>query len=181
MLEALARYAESMVWVDETATYMDMTRTRGRAPRGQRVWYSRRRKYRRHTLIVAMTLEGVLAQRLVRGGMTLEDWRAFCREDLAPKLSKGQWIQLDNLNIHYDQQAYGSLYEAGGILLFQPAYSPESNPVEEVFSLLKRHLRRFRAANLPELRCAIAQGLEAITPAHLHAFWRHAQRNVLSW
>lgn len=181
MLEALARHGESMVWVDETATYMDMTRTRGRAPRGQRVWQSRRRKYRRHTLIVAMTLEGVLAQRLVRGGMTLQDWRAFCVEDVAPKLSKGQWIQLDNLNIHYDQQAYDGLHAAGGILLFQPAYSPESNPIEEMFSLLKRHLRRLGATNLPELRRAIAQGLEAITSEHLHAFWRHAQHTVLSW
>lgn len=181
MIELLAKHGEHMIWVDETATYMDMCRTRGRAAPGVRVKATRRRKYRRHTMIVAMSLEGVVASRMIVGGMKLSDWQAFCREDLAPVVKKGTLIQLDNLDLHEDQLAYDAIYEAGGIFLFQPKYSPESNPIEEAFSQFKRHLRTVGAKTLDELRKAVADGLALITPSHMQAYWRHAQQSVLNW
>ena len=170
-----------MVWVDETAVYMDMTRRRARAPRGQRVHVKRRRKYRRHTLIFAITLEGVLASKLVQGGMKREDWRSFCRDDLAPVVQKNQMIQLDNLDIHYDQEAYDALYEQGVVFIYQPMYSPEANPIEEAIALLKAHLRSVGAQCLAPLRLAIDDAFELLTPQHIAAFWRHAQQNILNW
>jgi transposase len=113
--------------------------------------------------------------------MKRKDWQAFCREDLAPLLRKGQYIQLDNLDLHYDQEAYEAIHQAGGIFIFQPSYSPESNPIEEAFSHLKRHLRSAGAQLLEELRQAIASGFELILPAHMQAYWQHAQEKVLSW
>ena len=181
MLGLLAHYAADLVWVDETATYMDMTRTHGRALKGRRAPGVRRRKYRRYTLVVAMTLRGVLASRLIQGGMKAKDWVAFVQEDLAPLLRPGQYVQWDNLNLHFDPTAFEAVVASGARVIYQPAYSPETNPIEEAFSLLKSKLRSCGAKTLGALRQAIAQGFAAITPAHMAAYWTHTYQIVAAW
>jgi hypothetical protein len=93
----LCHRLEDMVWVDETATYMEMAPTHGRSPRGVRVRFKTRKKHRRHTLICACNLDGVVASMLITGGMKTHHWREFCAKHLAPKLSSRHLVQWDNL------------------------------------------------------------------------------------
>jgi transposase len=177
----LCHRLEDMVWVDETATYMEMAPTHGRSPRGVRVRFKTRKKHRRHTLICACNLDGVVASMLITGGMKTHHWREFCAKHLAPKLSSRHLVQWDNLELHSDEEAYKSIYETGARIFFQPPYSPESNPIEEAFSLLKTHLRQARAKTLPALREAVAQGLGKLNRKYMDAYVDNALMNILNW
>lgn len=181
MLALLCHHLENMIWVDETATYMHMAPTHGRSPRGSRVRFKTRKKHRRHTLICACNLDGVVASMLLKGGMKAKHWREFCAKHLAPKLRPGHFVQWDNLELHSDEEAYKSIYDTGARIFFQPPYSPESNPIEEAFSLLKAHLRQARAKTLPALRAAVAQGLNKLDRKHMDAYVDNALFNILNW
>lgn len=130
---------------------------------------------------MAINATGVVAHALFQGAMSTEDWRCFCGEHLAPQCSKGTIIQLDNLDIHYDQEAYDAIFAKGAVFIFQPPYSPESNPIEEVFSLLKKHLRQKQAKTLKELRQAIQEAVDQLTPEYVGAYICHAHQLIEAW
>lgn len=178
----LVMWDDRIVWVDETATYLYMTPSRAWAPRGKRAYYKGRRRAQRYSLIVAMTTRGILTRRLIRGGMKLPDWLAFVREDLLPAMSPThQFVQMDNLNLHKKEESLSLFYEAKKVPLFQPPYSPESNPIEEAFSKFKQVLRRQGAKTLGELRESIQKGVDSLTPSDFANWIAHARMSVANW
>lgn len=182
MIVLLSAFWHEMVWVDETATHMFMTPTHGRARRGKRVGYKGRKRYRKFTLIAAAGLEGVIATRLVEGHMKLEDWLAFLKEDLLPAIQGSERpVQWDNLKAHHSYQGRLMMHEAGHLVCFQPPYSPEANPIEEMFSKLKTHLRYAKAKTLAALRQALASGFESISSRNMCAYAFHSLINVSNW
>ena len=180
--ECLVGMLTHLVWVDETATYTHMTRTHARAPRGRRAYAKGRRKGRRYTLIAAMKYDGVIATRLVQGGMKRKDWLAFLTQDLLPALGQeSYYIQMDNLDLHKEEELLLELRSVGHLYGFQPPYSPEANPIEEAFSLLKAHLRGRGAKGLTELREPIEQGVQLWTPERIDGWLRHTIVQLLRW
>ena len=170
------------MWIDETATYTHMTRSQGRAPRGQRAYALKRRKGRRYTLVVAMSQDGVVAKRLIQGGMKFKDWKEFLTQDLLPALGEEpHWIQMDNLDLHHQNETLMLLRAAGHAQSFQPPYSPESNPLEEGFSVLKSHLRSRGAVTKGKLEEAIEEGLALWTPRKIAGWIWHAIKEVAKW
>lgn len=171
-----------MVWIDETATYLHMTPTYARAPRGKRAVCRGRRRAQRYSLIVAMTAEGILTRRLVRGGMKRRDWLAFLEQDLIPALGdKTYIIQMDNLDLHKDEDGLILLAQARKLVEFQPPYSPESNPIEESFSKLKQSLRKSGAKTLAELREAIQRGFDSMTSSDFANWITHSRNVITNW
>lgn len=178
----LATMIEHMVWVDETATYTRMTRTHGRAPRGKRAYVKARKKGRRYTLITAMNMQGLVAKRMIDGGMKLKDWLAFLEHDLLPALQDSTHvIQMDNLDLHKDEDGLEMILRARQLYCFQPAYSPAANPIEEGFSLFKAHLRGVGAKTVGALREAIDSGLQLWTPERVQAWVSHSLRESANW
>ena len=180
--ECLVGWLTHLVWIDETATYTHMTRTHARAPKGQRAYAQGRRKGRRYTLIAAIKYDGVVATRLVQGGMKRKDWLAFLKQDLLPALGQeSHYIQMDNLDLHVEEEPLLEISRARHLYGFQPPYSPEANPIEEGFSLLKSHLRGWGARGLPELRRAIEQGLKLWTQERIDGWLRHMIVQISMW
>ena len=172
--EMAATAAETLVFVDETSTQTVMTRARGRAPKGERVVGHVPRNHGHNiTCLAAISATGVMApcvfERSLDGPLFVQWLTAW----LLPALPTGTTIVLDNLSVHRNAAARAAIEQAGCHLRFLPAYSPDFNPIELVFAHLKTHLRGAAARTFDAVVAAIGSGLDAVTPSHLHASYRH--------
>ena len=86
---------------------------------------------------------------------------------LAPTLSRGDVVILDNLAVHKSAKAARILKEKGAWFLFLPPYSPDLNPIEMAFSKLKAHLRAAGARTFDALWRASGQHLQPVQPTRM--------------
>ena len=92
---------------------------------------------------------------------------------LGPTLRAGDIVVCDNLAAHRDAEAQRLIEARGAQLLFLPAYSPDLNPIEMMWSKVKTYLRQAKARNDPDLLAAIAAALRRVSPADAQGFFRH--------
>ena len=98
------------------------------------------------------------------GATDTEAFRAYVREVLAPTLRPGDIVIMDNLSPHKSDQTLTLIVNAGAQVLFLPAYSPDLNPIEKMWSKVKQWLRSAEARTPSDLITAIGQALAQITP-----------------
>ncbi len=153
-----------------------MTPLYGRAPRGQRV-YDRRpvNRGRNQTVVGALTLDGVETSLTVKGWVNGVVFEAFVVQCLVPVLIPGDVVVMDNLAAHKTIGVREAIEGAGAELLFQPAYSPDFNPIEECWSKVKALLRRAKARTREALIEAIGDALNAVTPEDTRGWFIHSK------
>ena len=163
-----------MFCIDETGSTVAMTRTHGRAPRGQPV-HGRVPRCRGKviTIIGALTLKGLVAVMTVLGGTSGEVFLAYVREVLGPELRPGDVVVLDNLGAHKDKRVRAEIEGRGAKLVFQPPYSPDKNPIELTWAWLKQYLRTAEARSREAIDTAIAWAMELIPKDAPSAWIRH--------
>jgi transposase len=141
-----------------------MTRTRGRAPKGKRLhakspyghWHTT-------TMIGSIRINGSSACMAIEGATDTEVFHEYVRHILCPTLQPGDIVVLDNLTPHKSPATLALIEQAGAQVYFLPAYSPDLNPIEKMWSKVKQLLRSAEARNLPDLHQAIAEALESVT------------------
>jgi transposase len=154
-----------LVFIDESAAKTNLTRLRGRAPRGQRlVCHVPHGHWQTTTMISSVRLDGSSACMTIDGATNTEVFRAYVYEILVPTLRPGDIVVMDNLGAHKNAQTLALIEAVGATVRFLPAYSPDLNPIEMMWSKVKALLRKAQARNHPDLLKAIAAALEAITP-----------------
>ena len=89
---------------------------------------------------------------------------AYVEQFLVPTLKPGDIVILDNLGSHKGKGGRRAIRKAGAKLFFLPKYSPDRNPIEQVFSKLKGLLRKAAARTVDEIYDAIGKALKAFTP-----------------
>ena len=142
-----------------------MTRLRGRSPKGERlVCHAPHGHWRTTTMISSVRLDGTTACMTIEGATNTEVFYAYVREVLAPSLRRGDIVILDNLGAHKNERTLALIKQAGAEVRFLPAYSPDLNPIEMMWSKVKALLRKAQARNHPDLLVAIASALSAVTP-----------------
>lgn len=154
-----------LVFVDESGTYLNMSRACARAIRGERA-YSKAPHYQgeRTNLIAALSTSGMQASWLVRGGsVDATTFTAYVKYVLCPTLLPGQIVILDNYSIHTNVQTRELIEAKDCELRFLPTYSPDFNPIENAFSKIKALLRQAQAATQDALSYAVKQACNAIT------------------
>jgi transposase len=109
----------------------------------------------------------------VEGATTREVFEDYLEGVLAPTLSPGQVVVIDNLGVHKGGRVREIIEERGRELLYLPPYSPDLNPIEEAFAKLKGLLRRSGARSRQALVEAMGVALEAITARDPRGFFRH--------
>jgi transposase len=120
-----------------------MTRLRGRAPVGERlVAKVPHGHWRTTTLIAALSTAGIRCSTVVEGAINADVFEAFVAQVLVPQLRAGDVVVLDNLSSHKRASTRATIEAAGATLLFLPPYSPDLNPIEQVFAKLKTLLRK---------------------------------------
>lgn len=141
-----------------------MTRLRGRGRGGQRVVdYAPYGRWSTVTLISSIRLDGTKACMTVDGATTQAVFREYVRQVLCPTLRPGDIVIADNLSAHKDKTSVVLIEGCGATLRFLPPYSPDFNPIENMWSKTKHCLRSAKARTPDELDVAIAKALEAIT------------------
>lgn len=145
-----------LVFVDETGTNTKMTRLRGRAPRGQRLKaLAPFGHWKTETFVAGLRCYGLTAPWVIDRPMNRQLFECYVETQLAPTLSKGDVVIMDNLSSHKSPAAEQFVQERGAWILFLPPYSPDLNPIEMAFSKLKAHLRKRAARTIDELWKAI--------------------------
>ena len=114
-------------------------------------------------MICSMRLDGSTACMTIDGATDTEVFRAYVRQVLGPTLRAGDVVIMDNLSPHKSAETLSLIQQIGAAVLFLPAYSPDLNPTEKMWSKLKEILRSVEARSKPSLIEAIASALEAIT------------------
>ena len=93
---------------------------------------------------------------------------------LVPTLKPGDIVVMDNLGSHKGKAVRQAIRSAGAKLFFPPKYSPDLNPIEQIFAKLKHLLRKAAERTFETLRAAIAQLLDAFTPHECANYFKNA-------
>jgi transposase len=163
-----------LVFIDETGASTKMTRTCGRAFRGQRVVAKvPHGHWKTTTFVGALRATGITAPLVVDGPMTGEVFLAYVRQHLVPTLRPGDTVILDNLSSHKRAGVREAIESAGARLEYLPPYSPDLNPIELAFSKLKALLRQAAARTVDKLEQVIAGVLDRFSTQECLAYFRH--------
>lgn len=165
-----------LVFLDETSVKTNLTRLRGRAPVGERLYGAAPfGKWRTQTFIAGLTSEELIAPWVIEGAMNQAAFETYVETQLAPLLNPGTVVILDNLGTHKSPRAAEALNEAKSWFLFLPPYSPDLNPIEQAFSKLKAHLRRIGARTYDDLIAAIGDVCDLFEPQECRNFFKAAR------
>jgi transposase len=163
-----------LIFLDESGAKTNMTRLRGRAPRGQRVRANiPHGHWKTTTMMSSLRLDGSTACLTLQGATDTESFRAYVQVVLLPTLQAGDIVVMDNLSPHKSDPTLTLIRQAGAQVLFLPAYSPDFNPIEMMWSKIKNFLRGAQARTQDELLAAISQALRQITPQDAINWFAH--------
>jgi transposase len=163
-----------LVFVDECGTNIGLVPLKSRAPKGERAHgKAPRNRGKNTTLLASMSLSGMGPCVAVDGPTTKAIFEAYVEQVLAPSLSPGQIVVLDNLAAHKGERVRRLVETRGCGLLFLPSYSPDFNPIEEAFSKIKGILRRVKARTRGALVEAIGRALDAVSEQDARGFLVH--------
>jgi len=152
-----------------------MTPLRGWGPRGERLKAKAPfGRWKTMTFIAALRQDRIDAPCLFDGPINGEAFLAWVQTFLVPTLHIGDVVVMDNLGSHRGKRVRQAIRQAGAKLLFLPKYSPDLNPIEQVFSKLKHLLRKAQARSYDGLIHTSATLLDAFTPDECANYLRNS-------
>jgi transposase len=164
-----------LVFIDETWTKTNMAPMRGWAPRGERLKAKvPHRRWKTMTFLAALRQNRLDAPWLVDGPINGESFRLYVEKVLVPTLGAGDIVILDNLGSHRGKAVRRAIRAAGARLFFLPKYSPDLNPIEQLFAKLKHFLRRAAARTNDAVCHAIGRILAMVTPQECRNYFAEA-------
>ena len=160
------------VFLDETGASTNMVLRYGWGPKGNRlVDAAPHGHWRTTTFVAGLRSTGIVAPLVLDGLMRGDTFRAYVEQFLAPTLSAGDVVVMDNLAAHKVAGVRTAIAAAGASILYLPPYSPDLNPIEQLFAKLKALLRKTAARTLDALWNSIG--------THLGTFSEPECRNYL--
>ena len=154
-----------LVFIDETWTKTNMAPLRGWCRRGERLKATvPHGHWRTMTFLAALRHDRLDAPCLFDGPINGESFRAYVEQVLVPAIAPGDIVIMDNLGSHKGQAVRAAIRGAGARLFFLPPYSPDLNPIEQVFSKLKTLLRKARARTFDAMADSIRESLTCFPP-----------------
>jgi transposase len=163
-----------LIFIDESGAKTNMTRAHGRAPRGKRVVDSvPGGRWETTTMIAAVRCGGPQAPFVFPGPIDSQAFGVYVEQVLAPTLHPGDIVVLDNLSTHKDRYAREMILATGAELWNLPAYSPDLNPIEQMWSKIKASLRKSQARTYDMLVEAIGHALASVTPDDVEGWFQH--------
>ena len=156
------------MFLDETAAATNMARRYGWAPRGERCRLAAPLgHYKTTTITAALRTSGLCATALLDGPTNGRRFRSYVTEILIPVLQPGDIVVMDNLPAHKVAGVQAAIEAAGARLLYLPSYSPDFNPIEQVFAKLKARLAQRGSSHHPGSLGGDPAGLHALHAAEV--------------
>jgi transposase len=164
-----------LVFIDETWTKTNMAPLYGWGEKGRRlVAEAPYGHWNTTTFIAALRVDRIDAPWLLDGPMNGDSFQVYVEQILAPTLKPGDIVIADNLSTHKNKEARRAIRKAGAHLIFLPKYSPDLNPIEQMFAKLKHLLRKAMARNREGVEQVIRQMLENFNPKESANYFVHA-------
>ena len=164
-----------LVFIDETWAKTNMTRLRGWAPRGNRLLGKvPHGHWRTMTFLAALRCNRIDAPCVIDGPINGDSFRAYVEQLLLPTLRPGDIVIIDNLGSHKAKAIRRALRAVGAKLFFLPPYSPDLNPIEQVFAKLKTLLRKAAERTVEATWKRIGSLLQHFTPQECANYFRNA-------
>ena len=166
--------AAQLVFVDETWATTNMARRYGRSPRGQRMVASvPYGPWQTSTFVAGLRQDGITAPCVLDGAVNGRSFRAWVEQFLAPALSPGDVVVLDNLAAHKVDGVRQAIAAVGAFILYLPPYSPDLNPIEQLFAKLKALLRKAATRTKDALWAAIGSVLDSFSSQECANYLAH--------
>jgi len=154
-----------LVFLDESGFSTNMARRQGRSPRGKRLVAAvPHGHWKTSTLVAGLRVDGIVAPLVIDHPMNGITFRAYVEQRLAPTLSPGDIVVCDNLQCHKSPGVRAAIEARGAELRYLPPYSPDMNPIEQVFAKLKSLIRAAAPRDIETLWNTIGESLDVFTP-----------------
>jgi transposase len=164
-----------LVFIDETWAKTNMTRLRGWAPCGRKLLAKvPQGHWRTLTFLAALRCDRIEAPCVIDGPINGESFLAYVEQILVPTLRPGDIVIIDNLGSHKGKAVRRAIRAAGARLFFLPPYSPDLNPIEQVFAKLKTLLRKAAERTVEATWRRIGTLLDAFSPQECANYLRNA-------
>ena len=155
-----------LVFIDETWAKTKMGPLRGWAPRGQRLrGQAPFGHWKTMTFLAALRHDRIEAPWVFDGPIDGDSFKAYIEKVLVPTLVPGDIVIMDNLGSHKGTAVRQAIRAVGARLLFLPPYSPDLNPIEQVFAKLKHLMRKAAERTVEATWKRIGTLLDTFTPA----------------
>jgi transposase len=166
--------AERLVFVDETWASTNMARRYGRSAKGERcLGAAPHGHWKTVTFLAGLRHDRIDAPCVIDGPIDGETFRAWVEQFLAPTLKRGDIVIMDNLAAHKVAGIREAIERTGAGLLYLPPYSPDLNPIEQLFAKIKACLRKAAARTFDTLIAAIARALAQCLPGECANYIAH--------
>ena len=172
-----------LVFIDETWAKTNMTPLRGWAAKGKRLvgkapfghWNTMTPdQVRGRLFIAALRHDAITAPWVIDGPINGEIFRTYVENVLVPTLRQGDIVILDNLGSHKAAAVRKAIRAVGAKLFFLPAYSPDLNPIEQVFAKLKHLLRKAAERSKEAVWRKIGTLLDKFTPKECENYLKNS-------
>lgn len=164
-----------LIFIDETSTKTNMVRLYGRSKRGTRlIDTSPHGHWKTSTFIAGLRQDGMVAPAVFDGPINADLFLAYVEQVLVPTLQPNDIVVMDNLASHKKPAVGQAIENAGASVRFLPAYSPDLNPIEQVFAKLKSLLRKMALRTVDALWKALGSITGCVSPEECRNFIRHA-------
>ena len=161
-----------LIYIDESAATTAMTRTRGRAPVGQRVVGAVPGHWDTITLTCGLRLSGVTAAMVFEGATDAGTFENYVEQVLVPELQPGDVVIWDNVKPHQSEDAVEAVEATGARVIPLPPWSPDMTPIEELFSKVKGILRSAGARTKEAVYTAIVTALHEVCPEDIAGWFQ---------
>jgi transposase len=152
-----------------------MTRTHGRARRGQRLVASvPHGHWHTMTFLAALRVDRIDAPCVFDGPINGQRFTAYVEQFLVPRLEPGDIVVMDNLGSHKGERVRRAIRAAGAHLLFLPPYSPDLNPIEQLFAKLKTLLRKASQRTVNAVWRRTGELLDPVSPSECANYFRNS-------
>ncbi len=163
-----------LVFLDETWAATNMARRYGRAPRGERALDTvPHGRWKTTTVVAALRGEGITAPLVLDGAINGPSFLAYVEQFFVPTLRPGDVLVMDNLGSHKVAGVRAAIEAKGATLLYLPPYSPDLNPIEQVFAKLNAMLRDAAERTTEALWAAVGRLLGRFPPVECARYLAH--------
>jgi len=126
------------------------------------------------TFLAALRRDGITAPCVFDGPISGDSFLRYVEQFLLPTLKTGDIVVMDNLGSHKGEAVRAAIKSVGARLLFLPPYSPDLNPIEQMFAKLKHLLRKAKERTVETTWQRIGSLLQLFTPAECSNYFQNA-------
>jgi transposase len=165
----------TLIFLDETWISTNMARRSGRCAKGVRLKAAvPHGHWKTTTFLAGLCHDGLIAPLVLDGPIDGESFLAYIEQFLAPALTPGQIVIMDNLASHKVDGVREAIEARGASVRYLPAYSPDLNPIEQFFAKLKAFLRKAATRTVEALWDAVAAALVTFAEDEYQNYLAHA-------